>query len=161
MQLIRLAIIFFVTFATFTGFANEENLADAEDNFNQGQIFYKNGEFEAAVEEFSKAISQSPKDSRYHHWLAKTYGEMAETSGWLKAIRLAGKSKNSLKRAIELDPENIRALTDLMRYYQEAPMFLGGSNKKAKEISIQLEELENKSTHSFDNYHVITGERNS
>jgi len=161
MQLIRLAIIFFVTFATFNGFADETGQSDAEDNFNQGQVFYENGEFEAAINEFSEAISQSPGDSRYHHWLAKTYGEIAETSGWLKAIRLAGKSKDSLKRAVELDPENIRALTDLMKYYQEAPMFLGGSNKKAKEISIRLEELEKKNTHSFYNHHVITVERNS
>lgn len=161
MQLIRLAIIFFVTFATFTGFANEENLSDAENNYDQGQVFYEDGKFNAAAEKFSKAITQSPDDSRYHHWLAKTYGELAETSGWLKAIRLAGKSKDSLKRAVELDPENIRALTDLMKYYQEAPMFLGGSNKKAKEISIRLEELEKKNTHSFDNHHVITVERNS
>ncbi len=161
MQLIRLAIIFFVTFATFNGFANEESLSYAEDNFNQGQVFYENGEFEAAVNEFSEAISQSPGDSRYHHWLAKTYGELAETSGWLKAMRLAGKSKESLKRAVELDPENIRALTDLMKYYQEAPRFLGGSNEKAKEISIQLKELKGENTHSFDNHRVITGERNS
>ncbi len=161
MQLIRLAIIFFVTFATFTGFANEENLSDAEHNYDQGQVFYEDGKFNAAAEKFSKAITQSPDDSRYHHWLAKTYGEIAETSGWLKAIRLAGKSKDSLKRAVELDPENIRALTDLMKYYQEAPMFLGGSNKKAKEISIRLEELEKKNTHSFDNHQVITVERNS
>ncbi|MEE8233652.1 MAG: hypothetical protein V3R41_03125, partial [Gammaproteobacteria bacterium] len=104
---------------------------------------------------------QSPDDSRYHHWLAKTYGELAETSGWLKAMRLAGKSKESLKRAVELDPENIRALTDLMKYYQEAPRFLGGSNEKAKEISIQLKELKGENTHSFDNHRVITGERNS
>ncbi len=161
MQLRRLAIILFVTFATFNGFANEASLSDAEDNFNQGQFFYEKGEFEAAVREFSEAIKKSPGNSRYHHWLAKTYGELAETSGWLKAMRLAGKSKNSLKRAVELDPENIRALTDLMRYYQEAPMFLGGSNKKAKEISIRLEELEKKNAHSFYKHHVITVERNS
>ena len=161
MQLIRLTIIFFVTFATFNGITNEANHSDAEDNFNQGQVFYEDGKFDAAVEKFSKAITQSPNDSRYHHWLAKTYGELAEISGWLKAMRLAGKSKESLKRAIELDPENIRALTDLMRYYQEAPMFLGGSNKKAKEISIQLEKLKGENTHSFDKNHVISGERNS
>jgi len=39
--------------------------------------------------------------------------------------------------------------------------FIGGSNKKAKEISIRLEELEKKNTHSFYNHHVITVERNS
>jgi len=161
MQLIRLAIIFFMSMATFDSFATEANHSGAEDNFNQGQIFYEDGKFDAAVEKFSKAITQSPNDSRYHHWLAKTYGELAETSGWLKAMRLAGKSRDSLKRAVELDPENIRALTDLMKYYQEAPRFLGGSNEKAKEISIQLEELKGKNTHSFDNHHVTTGKRNS
>lgn len=161
MQLIRLAIIFFMSMATFDSFATEASHSDAEDNFNQGQIFYEDGKFDAAVEKFSKAITQSPNDSRYHHWLAKTYGELAETSGWLKAMRLAGKSRDSLKRAVKLDPENIRALTDLMKYYQEAPRFLGGSNEKAKEISIQLEELKGKNTHSFDNHHVTTGKRNS
>jgi len=161
MQLIRLAIIFFMSLAAFNGFATEGNHFDAEDNFNQGQVFYEDGKFDAAVEKFSKAITQSPNDSRYHHWLAKTFGELAETSGWLKAMRFAGKSRDSLKRAVELDPENIRALTDLMKYYQEAPRFLGGSNEKAKEISIQLEELKGRNTHSFDNHHVTTSKRNS
>ncbi len=161
MRLAYIIIIFFAISATFNGFADETGQSDAEDNYDQGQVFYEDGKFNAAAEKFSKAITQSPDDSRYHHWLAKTYGELAETSGWLKAIRLAGKSKDSLKRAVELDPENIRALTDLMKYYQEAPMFLGGSNKKAKEISIRLEELEKKNTHSFYNHHVITVEQNS
>jgi len=67
MQLRRLAIILFVTFATFNGFANEASLSDAEDNFNQGQFFYEKGEFEAAVREFSEAIKKSPGNSRYHH----------------------------------------------------------------------------------------------
>jgi len=161
MRLAHISIIFFAISATFNGFANEAKHSDAEDDFNQGQIFYKDGKFDAAVEKFSKAITQSPNGSRYHHWLAVTYGELAGTSGWLKAMRLAGMSRNSLKRAVELDPENIRALTVLVKYYQEAPRFLGGSNQKAKEISTRFEELKEKNTHSFNNHHMTTVEHNS
>jgi len=161
MQLIRITFILLLILASFSGFATEEKNSEAEDNFNQGQIFYENGEFDAAVNEFSKAISLSPEDSRYHHWLAKTYGELAETSGWLKAMRLAENSKNSLERAVELDPENINVLTDLMKYYQEAPYFLGGSDEKAKKISIQLKELKEKKNNPFENPAVKAAEQNS
>jgi tetratricopeptide (TPR) repeat protein len=131
----------------------------AEVNFSQGQIFYEDKEFQAAKDKFSKAISQSPDDSRYHHWLAKTYGELAETSGWLKAMGFAENAKKSLERAVELDPKNIAALTDLMNYYKSAPRFLGGSDKKAKEISTRLENLKEKNTHSFNNHHVTASEQ--
>ena len=117
----------------------------------RGQIYYENNEFDKAISEFSAAISKSPKNSNYHHWLAKTYGELAESSGWLKAMRLAEKSRDSLKRAVELDPENIGALTDLMKYYQQAPVFLGGSEEKANEINIQLEALKEKQSNSHEN----------
>ena len=156
MHLRHLTVIFFIMLATFSSFANEEMGSDADDYFHQGQIFYENDNFEAAMDRFSKAISQSPDDSRYHHWLAKTYGELAETSGWLKAMRFAENAKKSLKRAVELDPKNIAALTDLMEYYKQAPRFLGGSNKKAEEISKRLEKLKENNTHSFI-YHQVTG----
>lgn len=160
MQLTNLILVLFISLAAFNGFANEENLTEAENNFNQGQIFYKDGEIDAAINEFTNAISKSPNISNYHHWLAKSYGELAEISGWLKAMRLAEDSRDSLKRAVELDPENISALTDLMKYYQEAPRFLGGSNKKAKDISIQLEVLNDKNTNSLEKPEVNSDEQN-
>ncbi len=158
MHLRHLTVTFFIMLVTFSSFANEEMGSDAEDYFHQGQIFYENDNFEAAMDRFSKAISQSPDDSRYHHWLAKTYGELAETSGWLKAMRFAEKAKNSLERAVELDPNNIAALTDLMKYYRDAPRFLGGSDKKAEEISTRLKILKEKNTISF-NYRHVTGNK--
>jgi len=161
MRLRHPIIIFSIMLAAFSSFANEETDYDAEDNFHHGQIFYEDDKFEAAAEKFSKAITQSPDDSRYHHWLAKTYGELAETSGWLKAMRFAGNAKKSLERAIELDPENIAALTDLMKYYRDAPGFLGGSNRKAEEISIRIEKLKERNGHSLNNYYVTSSVQNS
>jgi len=142
MQLIHFILFSVLIFSTFSGFTNEADNPDAEKNFAQGQIFYENDEIDEAIIEFTLAISKSPNNSSYHHWLAKSYGELAETSGWLKAMKLAENSKESLERAIELDPENVSALIDLMKYYQQAPRFLGGSDKKAKEIGIRLKILE-------------------
>ena len=161
MQLTNLILVLFISLAAFNGFANEGDMTEAENNFNQGQIFYEAGQIDVAINEFSSAIAKSPNTSRYHHWLAKSYGELAEISGWLKAMRLAKDSKKSLKRAVQLDPENIDALTDLMKYYQEAPIFIGGSNKKAKEISIRLEALEDKNTDSLEKPDGYSDEQNN
>jgi len=161
MQLTHLLITLSIVLATFNSFANEEMDSDAEVNFIQGQILYEDQKFETAVDKFSKAISQSPDDSRYHHWLAKTYGELAETSGWLKAMRFAENAKISLERAVELDPENVAALTDLMKYYRAAPRFLGGSDEKAEEINARIEKLKGKNAHSFNNHYVTSSIQNS
>ena len=160
MQLTNFILVLFILLAALNSFANEGDMTEAENNFNQGQIFYEDGNIDAAINEFTTAISKSPNNSRYHHWLAKSYGELAEKSGWLKAMRLAEDSRESLKRAVELDPENISALTDLMKYYQEAPRFLGGSNEKATEISIQLETLRDKDSSSLEKPEVNSEEQN-
>ena len=161
MQLTHLLVTLSIILATFSSFANEEIDSEAENNFHQGQFLYEDEKFEAAVDKFSKAIKQSPDDSRYHHWLAKAYGELAETSGWLKAMRCAENAKKSLERAVELDPKNVAALTDLMKYYRDAPGFLGGSDKKAEEISTRLKNLKEKNTHSFNNRQLTGNERYS
>ena len=142
------------------GFASAGDSTEAEDNFKQGQVLYENDEIDSAIKEFTSAISKSPNTSRYHHWLAKSYGELAEKSVWFKAMRLAEDSRESLKLAVELDPKNIAALTDLMKYYQQAPRFLGGNDEKAKEISLQLEVLKNKDSNSLEGLDVNSGGQN-
>ncbi len=144
MRSINLILLSILAFSTLNSFANEMENTEAETNFTQGQIFYENDEIDNAINEFTLAVNKSPKVSKYHHWLAKAYGELAENSGWFKAMQLAENSRDSLKRAIELDPDNIAALMDLMRFYQQAPIFLGGSDEKAKEIGIRLDILEGK-----------------
>lgn len=148
MQLKNLILILFISLIMLNGFANAGDSTEAEDNFKQGQIFYENDEIDAAIKEFTSAISKSSNTSHYHYWLAKSYGELAEKSGWFKAMRLAEDSRESLKLAVELDPKNIAALTDLIKYYQQAPSFLGGSDEKAKEIGLRLEALKNKDSNA-------------
>ena len=111
--------------------------------FRQGQILYEQGKFKAASEAFSSAVEQSPDHADYHHWLAKAYGRIAENASWFTAVRLARKVRVSLERAVALDPHNVEALADLLKYYQQAPSFLGGNEEKVKAINKRLEVLQN------------------
>ena len=42
------------------------------------------------------------------------------------ATGLASKARQNFERAVQLDPQNREALSDLFEYYLEAPGFLGG-----------------------------------
>lgn len=105
-----------------------------------GQKF-QNRNYADAVTLLERAVADAPGVSRYHHLLGKCYGRMAETAGAFRAFSLARKTRHELEKAVELDGENMEALQDLMEYYREAPVFLGGSSKKAGEIEERLTRL--------------------
>ncbi len=153
MRLQHISILFFIALASFHTYATDEgikeNLSHAEKIFHQGQVYYENDQYDEAINEFSSAVSLDSENSHYHHWLAKAYGELAEKSKWIKALKLAEKSRESLERAVALDPDNVDALTDLMKFYQQAPVFLGGSDQKAKDIGIRLKALQEETSDSL------------
>jgi tetratricopeptide (TPR) repeat protein len=109
--------------------------------FEAGRRLFAEKKFDAAAQAFEQAIRTDPKMSKYHLWLGRAYGRLAERSSWFRAIDLAMKTRSSLERAVDLDPNNTEALVDLMDYYNQAPGFLGGSQEKAEEIRKQLEKL--------------------
>lgn len=115
--------------------------SDNTDQFKLGQMHYAAGDYDAAINSFSMAITLAPDNSSYHHWLGKSYGMLAQESNLLRAYSLSRKTRRELERAVELDDQNIDALTDLMEYYRQAPAFLGGGEEKADKIRIRLDEL--------------------
>ena len=50
----------------------------------------------------------------------------------LRQIKLANRAVDDWLHAVELDPDNIRARIQLIRYYRLAPWILGGSKRKAR-----------------------------
>ena len=130
---------------------NSDNLyADIDDNeqYRIGQYYYIAGNYEAAIKAFSGAVVAAPEISTYHHWLGRSYGQLAKKSGPFKAYSLSQKTRESLERAVELDRKNTAALSDLMKFYEQAPAFLGGGQEKAREIRKRLEELENQADYT-------------
>ena len=112
-----------------------------EQLFHTGEKLYSEGHYEEAIQAFSSAIEIEPQNAVYYHRLGKSYGRLAEKSSLLKAFSLSGKTRDALEQAVTLDNTNIEALSDLLEYYEQAPVFLGGGKDKADTIRQRLREL--------------------
>jgi tetratricopeptide (TPR) repeat protein len=103
-----------------------------------GRDYFMLGEYKKATEAFEKALALDPGKSEYAHWLGRSFGRRAETSGPLTAPLHASKARACFEKAVALDPSNEEALNDLFDYYLEAPGFLGGGYDKAEVIAQRI-----------------------
>jgi tetratricopeptide (TPR) repeat protein len=79
-----------------------------------------------------KAIALEPDNSEYHRWLGHVYGEKADHANFFSAASLAGKTRQELERAVQLDPKSVEAHSDLAEFYYDAPGIVGGGQDKAR-----------------------------
>jgi len=103
-----------------------------------GQNYYGLGDYKKAAENFEKARAGDPGKSDYEMWLGRAFGRRAETSSPFTAPAHASKARQHFEKAVELNPANQEALSDLFEYYLEAPGFLGGGLDKAAKVSDQI-----------------------
>jgi tetratricopeptide (TPR) repeat protein len=103
-----------------------------------GRNYYMLGEYKKATEVLEKAVAANPTSSECALWLGRAFGRRAETSNLLSAPGHASKARQYFEKAVQLDPRNLDALSDLLDYYLEAPGFLGGSFEKAQAIAAQI-----------------------
>jgi len=105
--------------------------------YYMGRIIYEEGDYDAAVVHFQQAIELNKK-SEYYSWLGATYGTIAQKSSIFKQVGYAKKIRVAFEEAVKLDGSNIDARYNLVRYYIQAPGFMGGSMEKA---GIQAREI--------------------
>lgn len=103
-----------------------------------GQVYFMQGEFKKAAENLQKAVELSPNDSDYYLWLGRAYGRRAESSSFVTAPSYAGKARDAFERAVQLNPRNTEAISDLFEYYMDAPGFLGGGLDKAANLANRM-----------------------
>lgn len=106
------------------------------------RVHYAEERWDPAVSECERAANLNPSSGLNQLWLGRAYGEKAEHSSWFTAIGLAKKTRIAFEKAVELDPNNIEARSDLSEYYIEAPGFLGGGTDKAAAQANIIEKLE-------------------
>jgi len=106
------------------------------------RVHYAEERWDAAVSECERAANLNPESSLNQLWLGRAYGEKADHSSWFSAISLAKKTRIAFEKAVELDPKNVEARSDLSEYYIEAPGFLGGGTDKAAAQANAVEKLE-------------------
>jgi len=103
-----------------------------------GRDHYMQGDYKRAAECLEKALAAEPGDAMHALWLGRAYGRRAESASIFSAPGYAAKARQNLERAVQLDPRNLEALSDLFDYYIEAPALLGGGIEKAQRTAAQM-----------------------
>ena len=109
----------------------QANPNDAEANHLLSRAYYHLKNWDQSVKYGEKSVQLAPTRSDYYMWLGRAYGEKADDSNPFTAGRLVGKIRGNFQKAVELDPKNVAARTDLAEFYLEAPGFMGGGTDKA------------------------------
>jgi tetratricopeptide (TPR) repeat protein len=119
------------------------NHNDAESYHMLTRAYYAIEQWDAAIKNAEQAVGLRADDSDFHLWLGRAYGQKAaEIGNPLSAANYARKAKNEFERAVQLDPHNVSARSDLSEYYVEAPTFMGGGIDKARSQASQVEPLD-------------------
>jgi tetratricopeptide (TPR) repeat protein len=94
---------------------------------------------DAAIHECELAVSNAPSSSDNQMWLARAYGFKASHANPIAALSLAIKVRTAFERAVQLDSENINAMSDLGEFYVAAPSFIGGGLDKALALATKMQ----------------------
>lgn len=105
---------------------------DAEAHNLLCRAYFMLEDWDRGIPECARAAALDPKNSRYQLWLGRIYGEKASRVGFLSAAGMAKKVRTAFERAVELDPKDWEARTDLAEFYLEAPGIAGGGKEKAR-----------------------------
>ncbi len=107
-----------------------------------GRALFQLGEYQKAQEWFEKAAQAEPKRAEHVAWLGKTLGRRAEHSSFITAPKYATECRKAFEKAVEIDPRNTEAWSDLLEYYLSAPGFLGGGFDKATVAAEKIGKLD-------------------
>ena len=103
-----------------------------------GRNYYMQSDYKKATEALEHAFAADPRNADYALWLGRSFGRRAETSSPFTAPGHASKARQYFERSVQLNPNNLDALSDLLEYYLEAPGFLGGGMDKAQAAAAQI-----------------------
>jgi len=104
-------------------------------------------DWDASIRACQKAVALKPANSRYHLWLGRAYGEKADHSNFLAAVGLAKKLRTEFETAVQLDPNDVEARSDLADFYLQAPGIIGGGKDKAETQAQQMAVLDPPQAH--------------
>jgi len=116
---------------------------DADALFLLGKIALLQDDDETASAVLEKAVRMRPGSANVHYWLGLAYRSRFMEASFLKQPSLAGKMRESLERAVQLDPNHFEARLALIDYYIFAPAIAGGSEKKALMQAAEVKRRDN------------------
>ena len=117
---------------------HEQDKKNAEVNYLLGVVAIKQDRHDDALVFLTQAEKQNPEDARVHEAFGEAYGLKAQNAGMLKGAMLMPKIKKSFERALELNPNSLRAHEGLFMFYLFVPGPAGGSEKKAAQFAAEI-----------------------
>jgi tetratricopeptide (TPR) repeat protein len=103
------------------------------------RTYYAQQIAESAIHECEMAVAHEPSSSDNQMWLARAYGYKAEHANPISALSLAIKVRTAFEKAVQLDSENIHAMSDLGQFYIAAPSLIGGGLDKAEALAARMQ----------------------
>ena len=88
-----------------------------------------------AVQALEACAVRLPEAAICHYGVGTVLGANALSQGAMKALGSAGRIRQSLARALELDPTFYAARNSLVQFYLAVPALAGGSVSKARELA--------------------------
>ncbi len=104
------------------------------------RVYYQEERWDDAVRECEAAVRLAPNNSGYHLWLGRAYGQKADSMHSVWSYGLAKRVKIEFERAVQLDPNNVDAVSDLGEFYIDAPEIVGGDRSKAQATADSLQQ---------------------
>jgi len=123
------------------------NLAEAQNL--ECRVRFTLQQWDAAASRCEQAVRLDSQDSSYHMWLGRALGERADRASFLSAFSLGKRVRSEFEAAVNLDPHNAPALSDLGDFYCEAPGIVGGGLDKAENIANQLDRINPARSHQL------------
>jgi tetratricopeptide (TPR) repeat protein len=84
-----------------------------------------------------QCVAANPANSECQEARGDVLGAQVARGGIGSVLVNAGAIREAYRKAIELDPQNFRAAVALLRFYLQAPIFVGGSSGRARELASQ------------------------
>jgi tetratricopeptide (TPR) repeat protein len=116
----------------------KSNPNDAAAHYRMSKVALAFGHWDDAIQHSEKAVSLDTKNADYQAQLAEALvSKLSENAqlGFFDKLSLSRRYRKEADLALQLDPNNVEASSDLMEYLQEAPGMAGGDKKKAAELA--------------------------
>ena len=111
------------------------------------RVFFTLERWDEAANECDQAVRLDSQSAKGHLWLGRALGEKADNASFLSAYNLAKRARSEFEQAVNLDPHDGEALTDLGEFYSSAPGVVGGGNDKAQSLVPTLERVDKARAH--------------
>jgi tetratricopeptide (TPR) repeat protein len=110
---------------------------------DEGQAALDRNDARAAVDVLQKAVAASPNNAQAHYLLGVAYGTLAQQSNVIRQAALAHRTRDEFAKAVDLDPDHVKARFCLVEYYTVAPNFMGGSIDLARQQAAEISKRDN------------------